>query len=312
MRVVQLEELAGHLNELEKGPEKKSEEECQLRDDPSEKLKWPLKESQSTLYVFRSFWNYRGLIGQLIRRDIGLRYKGSIMRLLWSLFNPILRLGVYTLVFGLILKTRWSEGSGSYGEFAAILFAGLMVHGGFAECINLAPGLISGKLNNVPKVILPLEVLPWVVMGSVLFRSLFSLALLIVFLTWIHFYIHWTIIFLPIVLFPFLLLVVGLMWILAIAGVYTRSVDQAVVIASRILLFLSPVLYSLNNIPERFRWLFYINPLTYIVEQVRAIVIWGKTPQWNYWALYLLIGTGIAWIGLLIFQKFRSEFADIV
>jgi lipopolysaccharide transport system permease protein len=268
--------------------------------------------STSPLYVFGSFWNYRGLIWQLVRRDVEMRYRGSVMGLLWSVFNPILMLAVYTFAFGFMLKSRWSEGSGSHSEFAIILFAGLIVQGWFAECFNRAPGLILGNVNYVKKVIFPLEILPWVAMGSALFHTLISLLVLILSFACIHLYVHWTIIFLPVVLFPFMLLIMGLLWMLAAVGVYLRDVGQTVVIVSMILLFISPVFYPINNTPEGFRWIFYLNPLTFIVEQTRAIVIWGKLPIWNHLALYYLVSVGVAWAGLLIFQKLRGGFADVI
>ena len=268
--------------------------------------------SRSPLYVFSSFWTYRGLIGQLVRRDVEMRYRGSVMGLLWSLFNPILMLAVYTFAFGFMLKSRWSEGSGSHGEFAIILFAGLIIQGWFAECFNRAPSLILGNVNYVKKVIFPLEILPWVAMGSALFHTLISLLVLIISFACIHLYVHWTVIFLPVVLFPFLLLIMGLLWMLAAVGVYLRDVGQTVVIISMILLFVSPVFYPLNNIPDDFRWVFYLNPMTFIVEQTRAIVIWGKMPLWNDLAVYYSVSMVIAWSGLMIFQKLRGGFADVI
>ncbi|MBI5591186.1 MAG: ABC transporter permease [Deltaproteobacteria bacterium] len=268
--------------------------------------------SISPLYVFDSFWQYRGLICQLIRRDIEIRYRGSVMGLLWSMLNPILMLSVYTFAFGYMLKSRWGEGVESQTDFAIILFAGLIVHGWFAECLNRAPGLILGNVNYVKKVIFPLEILPWVAMGSALFHTAVSLTVLIVFFAMVHFYIQWTLIFLPLIFLPLLFLIMGFSWMLAAIGVYLRDVGQSIVIVTVVLMFLGPIFYPLTRLPENYRWLFYLNPLTVIVEQTRAVAIWGDTPGWTQLAIYYGASLGIAWAGLVVFQKLRKGFADVI
>ena len=268
--------------------------------------------SISPLYVWNSFWQYRGLIGQLARRDIEIRYRGSVMGLLWSMLNPVLMLAVYTFAFGFMLKSHWGEGPESRTDFAIILFAGLIVHSWFAECINRAPGLILANVNYVKKVIFPLEILPWVAMGSSLFHTLVSLGVLIVFFAAVHHYIPSTILFLPLIFLPFLFLIMGISWMLAAVGVYLRDVGQTIVIVTMVLMFLGPVFYPLSRMPENIRWLFYLNPLTVVIEQTRAVVIWGKIPNWTTMAIYYGVSLIIAWAGLFVFQKLRKGFADVI
>lgn len=268
--------------------------------------------SISPLYVWKSFWQYRGLIGQLTRRDIEVRYRGSVMGLLWSLLNPVLMLAVYTFAFGFMLKSRWSEGASSQTDFAIILFAGLIVHGWLAECFNRAPGLILGNVNYVKKVIFPLEILPWVAMGSALFHTAISLIVLIVFFTVVHGFIPWTIVFLPLIFLPLMFLIMGISWMLAAIGVYLRDVGQTIVIITMILMFMGPVFYPLDRLPAHYRWIFYLNPLTVIIEQTRAAAIWGHMPDWGQLAVYYVASLCIAWTGLVVFQKLRKGFADVI
>ena len=122
-----------------------------------------------------SLWRNRSLIGAMIKREVVGRYRGSFMGILWSFFNPIFMLAVYTFVFSFIFKARWSVGSDSKAEFALVLFSGLMIFNIFAECINRSPSLILSNVNYVKKVVFPLEILPWVTMGAALFHALISL-----------------------------------------------------------------------------------------------------------------------------------------
>ncbi len=111
--------------------------------------------------MIASLWRHRELIRASVKREILGRYRGSAMGLLWSFFNPVFMLTVYTFVFSEVFKARWSAGSESKTEFALVLFAGLIVFNLFSECINRAPSLILSNPNYVKKVVFPLEILPF-------------------------------------------------------------------------------------------------------------------------------------------------------
>jgi lipopolysaccharide transport system permease protein len=219
---------------------------------------------------------------------------------------------VYTFVFSVIFKARWGTGSDSKTEFALILFAGLMVFSLFAECVNRAPGLILSNPNYVKKVVFPLEVLPWVNLGSALFHGVISLSV------WMIAYIvffgvpHFTALYLPFILLPLIFFIMGLSWALASLGVYLRDAAQFVGIVTSTLMFLSPIFYPVTAIPERYRGLLYLNPLTPAIEQVRDALYWGKAPDFAVLGIYLVITAFVAWLGFAWFQKTRKGFADVL
>lgn len=262
--------------------------------------------------AFFSFWRNRQLVRQMVRREVVGRYRGSFIGLLWSFLNPVLMLTVYTFVFSIVFQARWGGGSGDKFEFATILFAGLIVFSLFAECVNRAPSLILENVNYVKKVVFPLEILPWVAMGSALFHAAVSLAVLLLFLGALHGQIHWTVIFLPLVWLPLLLLIVGCQWMLASLGVYVRDVVQAVGMMMTVLMFLSPIFYPVSALPEGIRGYLFLNPLTLIIEQTRNVLIWGKMPDWGTLAAYAVVSAAVAWLGLFWFQKTRNGFADVL
>jgi lipopolysaccharide transport system permease protein len=259
-----------------------------------------------------SLWRNRELIQALIQREVIGRYRGSILGIFWSFFHPMFMLGVYTFVFSVIFQARWGNTDGSRAEFSLILFAGLIIFNFFAECINRAPGIILANPNYVKKVVFPLEVLPWVTVGSALFHGLIS------FIVWLIFYLtlfgfpHATILFLPIVSLPLILLTVGLCWFLAALGVYVRDVSQVVTILTTVLMFLSPIFYPVSALPENARFFLLLNPLSPALEQIRGVLIWQSLPNWWNWSLYLLINLVVAWIGFAWFQKTRKGFADVL
>ena len=259
-----------------------------------------------------SLWRNRSLIKALTQREVVGRYRGSNLGILWSFFNPVFMLLVYTFVFSVVFKARWSVGSDSKTEFALVLFAGLIVFNLFAECVNRAPGLILANVNYVKKVVFPLEILPWVALGSALFHALISLVV------WLIAYLiffgvpHLTVLLLPLVILPFLLFVMGLTWALASLGVYLRDVSQFIGLVTTAMMFLSPIFYPVSALPEAYRHLLLLNPLTPVIEQAREVLYWGKVPDMTILSVYLVGATFIAWLGFAWFQKTRKGFADVL
>jgi len=270
--------------------------------------------SASFSSLVHSLWRNRQLIVQMSKREVIGRYKGSVMGLTWSFFNPVFMLVVYTFVFSEIFKSRWGSGSASDSktEFAVLLFAGMIVQGLFSEMLNRAPGLILSNVNYVKKVVFPLEILPVIALGATLFHSLVSITVLSMAFFVFNGHLNWTIIFVPVVLLPMIILTAGLSWILSALGVYLRDIGQTIVIITTILMFLSPVFYPISSVPEQFRPIIMANPLTFIIEQMRDVMIWGKQPDWLGLAVYGLISIIVAWCGYSFFQKIRKGFADVL
>ena len=268
----------------------------------------------SPLALSKCLWRNRQLIVQMTKREVMGRYKGSAIGLAWSFFNPVFMLGVYTFVFSEIFKSRWGGigGDESKTQFAVVLFVGMIVLSLFSEVVNRAPTLIFSNVNYVKKVVFPLEILPVVVMGAALFHNLISLCVLLAAFLIFNGYLQWTVIFTPLVLFPLIILTTGLAWMLAAIGVYLRDVGQTIGIITTILMFLSPVFYPVTAVPERFRAYIMANPLTFIIEQTREVLIWGHLPNWAGLGIYTLAATIIAWAGYALSQKTRKGFADVL
>lgn len=254
----------------------------------------------------------RNLIWQMTKREVLGRYRGSVIGIFWSFLNPVVMLAVYTFVFSVVFKTRWSGGSDSKTDFAILLFAGMIVHGLFAESVNRAPTLVLGNPNFVKKVVFPLEILPWVAIGSSVFHALVSIAVLTMFYGIVNSSLNWTLVFLPLLLLPLILLTVGTCWMLASIGVYLRDVSQTVGIITTIMLFLSPVFYPVSALPERLRPFMHANPLTFVIEQTREVIIWGRGPDWQGLGVYAVCAVLVAWAGFGCFQKMRRGFADVM
>ena len=268
--------------------------------------------SASPVEMCASLWRNRELIKASAKRDVLGRYRGSVFGLLWSFFNPLFMLAVYTFVFSVVFKARWNAGSDSKTEFALLLFAGLIVFNLFAECINRAPGVIISNVNYVKKVVFPLEILPVVALMSALFHGLINLG--VWFLAYLVFFglPHVTTLYLPLVIIPMLMFIMGLSWFFSSLGVYLRDVSQFVLLITTVLMFLTPIFYPVTALPEQYRFFLYINPLTVAVEQARDVMFFGKCPAFYELGILWLGGGGGAWLGFAWFQKTRKGFSDVL
>ena len=274
--------------------------------------------SHSTNYVnplrsVGSFWRNRSLIWQMTRREVAGRYRGSILGLLWSFFNPVFMLLIYTFVFSVVFQAKWGQRqSESKAEFALILFAGLIVFNLFSEVLSRAPGLVLSNVNYVKKVVFPLEILPVVATCSALFHAFVSVFVLLAFRVLTNGFLPLTAVLFPLVLLPFVVFVLGLAWFLSSLGVFVRDVGQTIGILISALMFVSPIFFPASVLPEQIRAWLFLNPVTFIIEQARAVLLWNTQPDWQGLALYLLVGLAVAWCGFLWFQKTRKGFADVL
>jgi lipopolysaccharide transport system permease protein len=258
--------------------------------------------------VFRN----RGLLSELVKRDFVGRYKGSMLGIVWSLFNPLLMLAIYTFVFSVAFNARWGGAEESRISFAVVLFSGMIVHSFFAECLNRAPGLVTGNPNYVKKMVFPLEMLSLMTLFSALLHLVVSFAVLLLFCLLAGIPVHAGTLLVPVVLAPLVLMSLGLSWVFASLGVYLRDLSQVVGMVSVIALFLGPVFYPIEILPEAYRAVLAWNPITLPVIQLRDLMLWGRPIQWDLWALSLVVGVAICQIGYWWFQKSRRGFADVL
>lgn len=223
-------------------------------------------------------------------------------------------LAVYTFVFGSVFQARWAGAreDASMAEFAIILFAGLVVFQLFAEVVTRAPGLVVSNISYVKKVVFPLEILAPVALGSALFHFAVSLLVLFGFVLLVYGAIPLTALWLPLVLAPFCVLLLGLAWLLGALGVYLRDINQVLGTLVTAMMFLSPIFFPLSSLPEWIRPWVALNPISLPVEQLRSALIFGVAPEPGPLLVYSLVALAVAALGYSFFQTTRRGFADVL
>lgn len=261
-----------------------------------------------------SLWSHRRLLKDLTWREISGRYRGSWLGISWSILQPLLMLAVYTFVFSVVFGAKWSASAVPAGkfDFALFVFVGVLLHAILGEAITRSSTLVVGNANYVKKVIFPLEVLPVTVIGAAAFHAVIALVILLAGVVLLGGGLYWTVLWLPLLVLPLLVLSLGLAWGLAALGVFLRDTAQVTGVLASVLMFMAPVFYPVDALPETVRHWLYLNPLTFVIEQARGVIFAGQPADLPMLALFWAIALLVAQSGYWFFQKSRNGFADVL
>ncbi|MGI9433235.1 MAG: ABC transporter permease [Geminicoccaceae bacterium] len=252
------------------------------------------------------------LIRNLTKRQIAAKYRGSVLGLLWVVATPLIMLTIYTYVFSIIFAKRWDMILEGKTNFALFLFAGLCCHQMIAECLSRAPSLLLENKNYVKKVIFPLATLPWVLVLSASFTFCVNLTILLIMYLLMFGLPPLSIALLPLALFPLLMLAAGLTWVFSALGVFFRDLKHVTTILVTLLLFLTPIFYPLQAVPEQYQIFVRANPLAEIVETVRSLTFYGEMSEILPWLLLCSSSLLLAAFGYALFNRISSSFADVL
>jgi lipopolysaccharide transport system permease protein len=261
------------------------------------------------LYIFADIWHNRYLLGQLIKRDVLLRYRGAMFGVLWIFLSPLIMLAIFGFIFGQIFQARWPQLESGI-PFWLLLYSGLIAFNMFAETVSRAPTSVRGYPSFVKKTVFPLNILPVIPLGAALVHGAFNFLILLSALAWIG-KLHYEIMLFPLLVIPLILLALGLSWFLAAWGVFIRDMAQIVPVFVQMLLFLSPVFYPISAVPETLRAIYQYNPLGAVLETSRTAII-GQPVEWSAWGMALGLGLLVSILGHAFFQHSRDEFADVL
>jgi lipopolysaccharide transport system permease protein len=252
-------------------------------------------------------WRHRYLIGQLVKRDVLLRYRGAMFGVLWIFLSPLLMLAIFAFVFGHIFQTRSPQPDAGI-PFWLLLYGGLITFNVFAETVSRAPTSVRGYPSFVKKIIFPVNILPVVPLGAALVHGVFNFLLLLTALIWTGSF-HGNVLLFPVLILPVLLLGLGISWFVAAWGVYVKDMSQIVPLFVQMLLFLSPVFYPASSVPAMLRPIYELNPLATVIEITRTAMM-GQSIPWGAWGIALGFGLVVLMTGYAFFLHSQEEFVD--
>ncbi|MFN6559586.1 MAG: ABC transporter permease [Nostoc sp. ChiSLP01] len=265
--------------------------------------------------VNEGWWAKFNLLRTLVRRDLEARYKGSILGNLWPVLNQLSQLLIYTYVFSIVLRVKLSiknlpENNFTFGLW---LFAGLLPWITFSGGLMQSASSVVVQPNLVKKVVFPVALLPLVPILSAFIESYFGLIALIFFVAVSSHTLHVTLALLPLVWLTQLLLTAGLGYLVAGLTVFLRDIPQTLGVILNLWMYLTPIIYPASAIPEEWRgWVFWLNPMTGIVEVYRDLILAGEVKHWGEFGVSSIIALGVFCVGLWCYRHLRPAFADVL
>jgi lipopolysaccharide transport system permease protein len=257
-------------------------------------------------------WVNRYLLKMMVKRAINSRYKNSFFGFAWFVINPLIKLSIYTLVFHQILNVKWGNQEQTGPQFALYIFIGMIAFNLFSESMLAAPHVIASHRNMIKKIDFPIETLPWVHFFAAVCDAFIGLAIWLIACSLINGIPPITALLLPVVLLPFLLIIMGLNWIVSAYSIFVKDLAQMVQFGVGALLFLSPIFYPLSSVPGFLHTLMLLNPLSFEIEMLRGILLDGVSPSFAYYSIYLVIGIAIYFLGYRSYKSIQDEFADVL
>ncbi|MBW4541519.1 MAG: ABC transporter permease [Myxacorys chilensis ATA2-1-KO14] len=255
------------------------------------------------------------LLRTLVQRDLDARYKGSVLGNAWALLNQLAQLLVYTYLFSVVLKLKLTLKGLPANDFTfgLWLFAGLIPWVAFTMGLSQAANSVVAQPSLVKKVVFPLSLLPLVPILSAFIESSMGLMLLITFVAFSMQTIHSTLWLFPLVWIPQLLLTAGLSYLVAGLTVFLRDIPQTVGVILNLWFYVTPIVYPATMIPEQWRfWVFWLNPMTAIVELYRDLVLVGKIQHWQELGVATGVSICMFAIGVTVYRRLRPAFADVL
>lgn len=253
---------------------------------------------------FKEIWDYREMIISLVKRDLKSKYKGSVLGFFWMILNPLLQLCVYTIVFSVIMRMDIDK----YYLFMFVAFIPWLF---FSTCLSGGTGAVFNQQDMVKKIYFPREVLPISFAISQFVNMLLSFVVVFaaVFISGITISLQ-ALLCLPVIMIIEFILCLGITYITSALDVYFRDMGYMMNIVAMALVYLTPVFYSETMVPEKFRSLFYLNPMTSITIAYRDILYYGRMPQLRDLRLATLIGIVVLILGHVIFWKLQKHFIE--
>lgn len=257
-------------------------------------------------------FNKIDLILSLTKREISSKYKGSLLGPLWSVITPLLLLTVYSFVFGVIFQSKWPSFNNSRADFAIVLFIGMLTFNIFSDSVSKSPWTITSNANFVKKIIFPIEILAIVNVFSSIFNFMMGLIAWLFIMIIFHGLPPITIFLLPIYILPLLILSAGVSWIFSSLGVYFKDIGQFMGVLIMLLMFSSPVFYSIDSIPLSYKIFFELNPIASSINMVRDVALFGVVPSLKLYLLTLFVSSLISYAGYIFFKKTKVGFSDVL
>ena len=264
--------------------------------------------------VWRPLWELPrrfDLIWSLAKRELAARYKGSVLGIVWAVLTPVVMIAIFTLLAAGIFKARFNPNDSQW-DFALYLFCGLLPWNAFQDALNMSASSVVSRANLVKRVVFPLETLPVSQTVAAIANQMFGTIALLLGILVIRHELHLTTLYLPILLIPQLLVMLGGAWLLASLGVFIRDIVQGISLVLTAWMYMTPIIYPETIVPAAYRPFINLNPFTPLIRSYRRVMLDGAPPDWAGLAYFFAFALIAFVFGYWWFARTRKNFADVV
>ena len=258
-----------------------------------------------------TFYRRRWLLGYFIHRQVTRSYRRSYLGLTWAVLGPLIWVFFLALIFSNVfgIKNRGVEGDPTL-NFGLYLYCGLLPFLAFSEALNKGLNSIRSNSGLVQKVVFPLEILPFTNAIASMVDKVFGFGALLIMLLFFGRTLHWTLLYMPVIVVLQLLFILGLTYIMAVLGTFLPDVGEVMRPVIRGMFFVTPILWPPDRLPESLSWIEDYNPLAYLVNAYRDLILAGTLPGALSTLYFALFSVAIFVLGFALFVQLRPRFAD--
>lgn len=260
-----------------------------------------------------TFWRRRWLLKYFIQRQVTRSYKRSYLGISWILLSPLVWVFFLALIFSeqFGIKGRITPVPGQENlNFGLYLYCGLLPFLAFSEAMNKGMNAVRSSAGLVQKVIFPMEILPFTNTIASMIDKFFGVGALLIVVVLFGRDLHWTALALPLIVVLQVMFILGLSYFMAVLGTYLPDLSEVMRPVIRGTFFLTPILWSPERLPERIRWVVDYNPLAYLVNAYRDVVLFGNLPGALSTLYFTLFSVALFVAGFALFNRLKGGFAD--
>lgn len=253
--------------------------------------------------LLKDLYEYRELLKTNIKKDVGGKYKHSFLGVLWSFINPLLQIAVYALVFQVILKSNIEN-------YTVYLCCGLIPWQYFYSVVLRGASVMIDNANIIKKVYFPREILPISLVTSEGINFLIATIIILGFVIFGGIGLSFHVIWYFVILIIQYILSIGIALLVSSLTVYFRDLFHLLGVFMQLLFYATPIVYSMEAVPEKMRWLLKLNPMSYLIESYRSIFYHKTTPDFQNLAIAFVIAIVFFTIGMIAFRRLQKRFAE--
>lgn len=260
-------------------------------------------------------WRFRELIRAILTRELSSRFRGSILGWAWAIAAPLVMMVAYTVIFsGIVVVAQGRTGNtgGGFGARSLLIFSGITIFNLFTELLYRSPTLLHEHSGFIKKSIFPTETLAWIAVFRALVYAGVSFAVLVVFEALMTHHLPLTVLAVPLIVVPLVLLLVGATWFLMALGAFTRDITHLMATVVPLLMWVTPVFYKLSDVPIAARSWMRINIISDYIELFRALMLDGTMPSLKLYAACLLVSYIVFIGGYAFFMRYKSVIVDVI